>query len=402
MHQSSLYVVFSLILAASFGSASQEAACAAKDAVVAEEESDVASALQTLQKHAAITSKKLQPTPAHGQPNSTALNAREAPAHGQQNGSKPVLSQMPAHAQQNSTKPVQHPSPAHQAPAHVQTKKATMAETQSNTSKAQEDLPSLTGALGSANHDHDYDRVFWKSLLLVGVAELFDKTWFMGLILALKYPAGLVFAGSFMALFLHVFLAAAFGLAFARFLSPTVLNFSTAALFAMFAVLYAKDWYDADPEGDAIAAGRAEAEEDCGIDVPEQVPEPNMEKDLKKDHDVIRKQEAVSFSAREVLGKSFMGVFIAEWGDRTQIAMVGQHASQPLVPVFLGSTVAFFLLTASAVGVASVSKNLQLRERLVYGVSAVFFTIFALLAVKDAIEAMAHDSTAIVSRAAVA
>merc|ERR1719330_1578221 len=64
-----------------------------------------------------------------------------------------------------------------------------------------------------------------------------------------------------------------------------------------------------------------------------------------------------------VLGKSFMGVFIAEWGDRTQIAMIGQHASQPLVPVFLGSVLAFFFLTLSAVGAATLLSGQKIRER---------------------------------------
>jgi len=55
-----------------------------------------------------------------------------------------------------------------------------------------------------------------------------------------------------------------------------------------------------------------------------------------------------SKKALAVFGKAFMGVFIAEWGDRTQIAMIGQHASQPLIPVCIGSLIAFFLLTVSA------------------------------------------------------
>merc|ERR1719330_423338 len=74
-----------------------------------------------------------------------------------------------------------------------------------------------------------------------------------------------------------------------------------------------------------------------------------------------------------VLGKAFMGVFIAEWGDRTQIAMIGQHASQPLVPVFLGSVVAFLLLTLSAIGAAALLQGQRVPERVIHGVSALCF-----------------------------
>merc|ERR1712217_124703 len=89
-----------------------------------------------------------------------------------------------------------------------------------------------------------------------------------------------------------------------------------------------------------------------------------------------------------VFTKSFMAVFIAEWGDRTQIAMVGQHASQPLIPVFLGSVVAFVLLTLSAVGAASMVSGLKLTEKFIYGVSSIFFAVFAVLALKDGFVAL--------------
>jgi len=276
---------------------------------------------------------------------------------------------------------------------------------------------------GSAMSQESQPEVFLRSLALVGIAELFDKTWFMGLLLALRYRASTVFLGSFTALFLHCFLAAGFGLAFARFLDSRTLNFLAAALFGVFSVLYAKDWCMADPDSDAIAAGRAEAAEDCEIDgdsgsdgdeEEEDEEEQKMGKaqlisstggsggsaesagkqDRRSDDDSV-------FREGIVFTKSFMGVFIAEWGDRTQIAMIGQHASQPLVPVFLGSVLAFFLLTLSAVGLASVTSNMRLSEKLVHGVSAVFFAVFALLALKDAVAAPAGGAQAESQRSSV-
>merc|ERR1740123_1864363 len=100
--------------------------------------------------------------------------------------------------------------------------------------------------------------VFLRSLVLVGVAELFDKTW----LLALRYRATTVFVGSFAALFVHTILAAAMGYAFAKCLSPAVLGYMTAAVMLCFTILYAKDWYQADPESDAIEAGKEEAADD--------------------------------------------------------------------------------------------------------------------------------------------
>jgi len=220
-------------------------------------------------------------------------------------------------------------------------------------------------------------QVFCRSVALVGVAELFDKTWFMGLLLALRYRASTVFAGSVLALLLHTVLAAALGYAFARFFSPFWLNILAAAFFACFAVLYAKDCYMDDPQGDAVEEGRREAEED--VDLGDGT---DGEASTTQKASLTGKAEP---SECMVFSKSFMVVFIAEWGDRTQIAMIGQHASQPLIPVFLGSAVAFVLLTFSAVAAATLLAGRRISSRLIHGTSAACFLVFALLAVHDAL-----------------
>jgi len=244
-------------------------------------------------------------------------------------------------------------------------------------------------AAGVEGSSADYFEIFSRSVALVGVAELFDKTWFMGLLLALRYRARTVFVGSFAALFLHTILAAAMGYAFARFLAPRVLNYMTAGLFFVFAGLYAKDWYFADPEGDAIEAGKEEAGGDVEL-LPVDNEDSTSTADTEGDMEggapqALKAKSSAANGELAVFSKSFMAVFIAEWGDRTQIAMIGQHASQPLVPVFLGSTVAFFLLTLSAVGAATLLNGQKLRERVVFGFSACCFGLFGVLALRDAL-----------------
>mmetsp|Transcript_124787 Transcript_124787/g.399859 ORF Transcript_124787/g.399859 Transcript_124787/m.399859 type:complete len:152 (-) Transcript_124787:77-532(-) len=141
--------------------------------------------------------------------------------------------------------------------------------------------------------------------------------------------------------------------------------------------MYTKDWYEADPDSDIIEAGK----EDCGdIDVAG-IPRYSGEVSAGK-----KATDSVLGGANwSVFVKSFIAVFIAEWGDRTQIAMIGQHASQPLIPVFLGSTLAFFLLTLSAVGAATLLNGQKLKEKTVFGFSACCFAVFGLLALRDAV-----------------
>merc|ERR1719327_1479225 len=124
-------------------------------------------------------------------------------------------------------------------------------------------------------------------------------------------------------------------------------------------VFYAYEWYSSEPDSDVLTAGKEEA------------------------------AEAITFTSKdrpkllEAFSKTMWLTFVAEWGDRTQIAMIGLHSSKPLVPVCFGSAIAFLLLTASAVITAKFIGGKQLSERLVKGVSAISFAVFTVLSIKD-------------------
>merc|ERR1719265_927225 len=101
----------------------------------------------------------------------------------------------------------------------------------------------------------------WQTYVMISIAELFDKTFFVALVLALRFSKSTVFWGAFGALFLHTFLAAFAGYFMNRMLAKHVVDFAAAALYLVFAGLYFKDWYDADPDGN-VMDGMEEAEED--------------------------------------------------------------------------------------------------------------------------------------------
>mmetsp|Transcript_52018 Transcript_52018/g.120882 ORF Transcript_52018/g.120882 Transcript_52018/m.120882 type:complete len:317 (+) Transcript_52018:60-1010(+) len=211
-----------------------------------------------------------------------------------------------------------------------------------------------------------------KAFFVVSVAELFDKTWFMSLILALKLGWQTALIGGYSGLLLHCVLSALLGFGFSKLLRPSILDFITAALFFLFTLLYAKDWYYAEPSSDLIASGKEEAAEAITDDSPIQ-----MDAKLAK-------------PKRNGLAQSFIAVFLAEWGDRTQMAMIGLHSAMPVVPVFIGSALAFLALTASAVIVASCIAKASLSERLVMGTASLSFLVFGILALVDGLKAKAH------------
>jgi len=226
----------------------------------------------------------------------------------------------------------------------------------------------------------------FQSLCLVGSAELFDKTWFVALLMALRHPKGLVFASSFLALATHTIIAAIFGYGISKTMPIRFLHFTAAALYTVFAILYLIDWHKADPDADIITAGKEEA----GEAIAEFGESSYGSIDL---HALPGKKEThvLKTKASRVFTQCFMAMFIAEWGDRTQIAMVGQHASQPLIPVCVGSLIAFFLLTFTAVLAGWFLAGRSLSEKTVHLFSAISFAGFAVLAVHDGLTLVPVD-----------
>lgn len=230
---------------------------------------------------------------------------------------------------------------------------------------------------------------FLLSLGMVGMAEMFDKTWFVALVMAMRHEKHTVFWGCFAGLAVHVLIAAAFGYSISRMMAPSTLQFMAASLYGVFTVLYAYDWYTTESNTDLMAAGKEEINEEFE---EEAAVAPEYGAVQKKDASKISKGIAGMswLQIRRVWMQCFMAVFIAEWGDRTQIAMIGIHASKPLVPVMLGSLLAFFLLTLSAVIVGVFLGDRTLSESSVKAVCAVSFAVFTVIAIHDGMQLRGH------------
>lgn len=223
--------------------------------------------------------------------------------------------------------------------------------------------PKAYGDPLAALKDIKFREALAQSFVVVSVAELFDKTWFVALLCSLTFGSQVAFWGCYIALMVHTVVAAGLGLVISRFFSVSALHFTTAGVFVVMATLYAYEWFHAESQTNALE-GRSE-------DAREALP--------------AAKDASIRHSWLSKFGQCFVSVFIAEWGDRTQIAMISLHSSLPVVPVCLGSLAAFGILTLSAVLVAAWIEKQKVSERMILGVSAVSFTIFALLAIVDGI-----------------
>merc|ERR1719433_526819 len=158
------------------------------------------------------------------------------------------------------------------------------------------------------------------------------------------------------------------------------LHFGVAILYGGFTILYAYDW--AASEGcEEVAPSFQEA-----TDANEEgalMPGPAYGTLKAPISGRLRPRRSSGFS--DVFLVAFTAVFVAEWGDRTQIAMIGVHASQPLLPVMLGSTAAFGLLSLSAVLMSKFLTERTLSETRVKAIVALCFAVFTAIAVYDGI-----------------
>lgn len=219
---------------------------------------------------------------------------------------------------------------------------------------------------------HDFvsrwQQAFLEAFYVVGIAELFDKTWFVALLLALAYDVKRAFWASFAAQAIHTFVAAAFGLGISQVIPVSTLHFMVSGIFGLLTIFYANEWFEADPF------------EDSNFDAAK------------------AKKEAANFVDHGLLDAAFVScfvvIFLAEWGDRTQVAMIALTASLPLIPVVFGGLAAKFLLTASAVIVPAAFNKQKYTDRFANGITALAFATFTALALISGCRARAETLAA--------
>lgn len=83
----------------------------------------------------------------------------------------------------------------------------------------------------------------------------------------------------------------------------------------------------------------------------------------------------------KVFAEAFGITFIAEFGDKTQIAILTLSARYGIMPVFLGAAIAFVILNAIAVALGVVVHR-YVPEQVIRYVAAGIFIIFGLLALR--------------------
>lgn len=180
--------------------------------------------------------------------------------------------------------------------------------------------------------------VIGSAFALLFLAELGDKTQLMTITLAHRYPPRPVLAGAFLAFFVLNLLAVLAGAALYRYLPQQVVLVAAGLLFLFFAW---RSWREAEGgEEDEMQAG----------------------------------------DGRGAFLASFTLIFVAELGDKTQLALIAFAASTgALWSTFVGGTLALWAVAAIGVAVGSTLLR-RMPRHWMHRVAAALFLAFGLLA----------------------
>ena len=176
------------------------------------------------------------------------------------------------------------------------------------------------------------------TFLLIALAEFGDKSQLVCMTLAARHRGLPVVLGAVAAFAILNLLAVLFGAAIAAWLPEWVVTAAVAVLFAVF----------------GISALRYEEEDG--------------------DEEIAEKPGYGIFAS------TFLMIFLAEFGDKTQIAVAGLGSTADAMATWVGATLA--LACTSILGVAAGRRWLnRLPLKWIHRISGVFFLLLALLAV---------------------
>lgn len=190
-------------------------------------------------------------------------------------------------------------------------------------------------------------QAFTAGLLLITVSELGDKTFFIAVILAIKYSRKLVFGGVMAALTAMTVISVLVGQV-VSLLPRSYIHYVAIILFVGFGL---KLLYEASQMPNK--SDRSEAQATAAL--------------------LDRSQNRTAIG---VLIEAFVLTFLAEWGDRTQIATITLAASNNSLGVTAGAILGHGICTAIAVVGGRLIAG-RISERTVTAIGGCLFLIFA-------------------------
>lgn len=235
---------------------------------------------------------------------------------------------------------------------------------------------------------------FLSSWSMILVSEIGDKTFFIACLMAMRHPKMIVYIGAISALAAMTVLSALMGVIVPNVISVRVTQGLAVILFFIFGV---KILYDAFKDGDDDSDDEmAEAVAALG----------KKEDDLETGSNSSTSSERLSAGARRwkrllspVLVQAFTLTFVAEWGDRSQLATIALAAAKNPYGVTVGGILGHAICTGGAV----LSGNMiaqRVSHKTVNIVGGVLFILFAIGTLYELVTHSHHIEAAAAASAA--
>tara|TARA_B100000482_G_C12595711_1_gene293257 strand:- start:838 stop:1779 length:942 start_codon:yes stop_codon:yes gene_type:complete len=230
-------------------------------------------------------------------------------------------------------------------------------------------------AFATENNRGDNFSGFVQSLLVMLSLEFGDRTFFIACLMSGKYDSKEVFFGAIMALWLMTFVSVVIGIEAASMIPRKVTHYGSVCLFVFYGLymLYSASRMKDTEEGEENEELK-EIEEDLNSRAP------MLEKDVESGNEnENKKKKGGSFYeclCNGVWMQAFTLTFIAEWGDRSQIATVALAGDYEAYGIVFGCFLGHAIATGTAcIGGKYIANKFSEKKMTILGGSV--FLIFA-------------------------
>ncbi|XP_042503390.1 GDT1-like protein 4 [Macadamia integrifolia] len=200
---------------------------------------------------------------------------------------------------------------------------------------------------------------FFASLSMIIVSEIGDETFIIAALMAMRHPKSIVLSGALSALYVMTVLSTGLGRIVPNLISRKHTNSAATVLYAFFGLrlLYIA-W-----RSDSKSAQKKEMEE--------------VEEKLEAGQGKTKIRRFFSRFCTPIFLESFILTFLAEWGDRSQIATIALATHKNAFGVAVGASLGHTICTSVAVVGGSMLAS-KISQRTVAAIGGLLFLGFSI------------------------
>ncbi|KAL9426946.1 hypothetical protein AB3S75_033681 [Citrus x aurantiifolia] len=200
---------------------------------------------------------------------------------------------------------------------------------------------------------------FIASFSMIIVSEIGDETFIIAALMAMRHPKSTVLSGALSALFVMTVLSTGLGRIVPNLISRKHTNSAATVLYAFFGLRLLYIAWMSDPK----SGQKKEMEE--------------VEEKLDSGQGKTTFRRFFSRFCTPIFLESFILTFLAEWGDRSQIATIALATHKNAVGVAVGATIGHTICTSLAVVGGSMLAS-KISQRTVATIGGLLFLCFSL------------------------